>query len=277
MSRGCFARTADTLIVRMPAFAALTIAFVLALGAAPVESADQPNAFELAATDVTILNPDSLQVIGHGHYHVTHLEGADLFEGENNYLDGEHDSEVQRVECGANASPPILVSYQHSFFAADGEPESIDRLDAKSGSVSCILYSRGVPEVRESKIAVPPDTYAGSTQLMLLVGRLRQGARDITMHAFICLPGPRIVSIKVTPPSTTEKWPMYPGNLVKVELVPDLGWLSAIAGPFIPKAYGWFDPGDDFNYVGGLFDRFYRRRHLLMVKTPPAPKVAQAR
>ncbi|HXN85316.1 MAG TPA: hypothetical protein VN867_04550 [Candidatus Binataceae bacterium] len=267
MSRGCFARISIF----------VAIATACALAAAPVKCADQPNPFELSTTDVAILNPDSLQVIGHGHYHVTHLEGADLFEGDNDYLDGEHDSEVQRVERGANASPPILVSYQHSFFAADGAPLSIDRLDAKSGAVSCTVYSEGVPEVRESKMLVPPDTYAGSTQLMLLVGRLRQGARDITMHAFICLPGPRIVAIKVTPPLTTEKWPMYPGNLVKVELVPDLGWLSAIAGPFIPKAYGWFDPGDDFNYVGGLFDRFYRRRHLLMVKTPSAPKLAQNR
>ena len=259
-------------------FPAITIAISLALPAASVDAADNPTLFELSTTDVTIMNPDTLQVIGHGHYHVSHLvEGTDLFEGENNYLDGEHDSEVQRVERAANASPPILVSYQHSFFAADGAPESIDRLDAKSGAVSCTVYSDGAPQVHESKLAVPSDTYAGSTELMLLVGRLRQGARDITMHAFICLPGPRIVAIKVTPPTSTVKWPMYPGNLVKVELVPDLGWFGAIAGPFIPKSYGWFDPADDFNYVGGLFDRFYRRRHLLMVKTPPAPKVAQNR
>lgn len=105
---------------------------------------------------------------------------------------------------------------------------------------------------------------------MLLIGRLREGARDISMHSFICFPGPRIVAIKVTPPASTAKWAMYPGNLVKVELVPDFGWLGAIAEPFIPKAYGWFDPADDFNYVGGLFDRFYRRRHLMMVRTGAA-------
>lgn len=236
---------------------------------------DSANAFDMATTDVTILNPDSRQVIGHGHYQVTHLHDALLFEGENRYLDGEYDREVQRAERIADGAPPVLVSYQHSFFAADGSPQSLDTLDAKTGILACTLYGAGAPEVRQSKVEVPPDTYAGSTQLMLLVGRLREGARDITMHAFICLPGPRIVAIKVTPPATTVKWAMYPGDLVKVELVPDFGWLGALAGPFIPKSYGWFDPGDDFNYVGGMFDRFYRRRRLMMVRTPTGSGVVQ--
>ncbi len=69
---------------------------------------------------------------------------------------------------------------------------------------------------------------------------------------------------------------MYPGNLVKVEMVPDFGWLGALAGPLIPKAYGWFDPPIDFNYVGGLFDRFYRHHNLMMVRTPPPGAVAKS-
>jgi hypothetical protein len=227
---------------------------------------DGADAFDLATTDVTILNPDSLTVIGHGHYKVTHLDHAALFEGENRYLDGEYDREVQRVERSGDGAP-ILVTYQHSFFAADGSPVSLDTLDAKTGVVACTLYGEGAPVIRQTRIDVPRDTYAGSTQLMLLTGRLREGSRSISMHSFICFPGPRIIAIKVTPPDTTVKWAMYPGNLLKVELVPDFGWLGAIAEPFIPKAYGWFDPADDFNYVGRLFDRFYRRRHLMMVRT----------
>ena len=73
---------------------------------------------------------------------------------------------------------------------------------------------------------------------MLLIGRLREGAHTISMHSFICFPGPHIVAMKVTPPATTVKWAMYPGNLVKVEMVPDFGWLGAISGPFIPKPTG---------------------------------------
>ncbi len=231
-------------------------------------AADGVDAFDLSPTDMTILNPDSRQVVGHAHYKVTHQDRAMIFEGENRYLDGEYDREVQRVELASDGAPPILVSYQHSFFDADGAPHSLDTLDAKSGIVACTLYNgASAPEVRQAKVVVPPDTYAGSTQLMLLVGRLREGAHAITMHSFICLPGPHIVAIKVTPPASTVKWAMYPGNLVKVELVPDFGWFGALAGPFLPKAYGWFDPADDYNYVGGMFDRFYRRRNLMMVRT----------
>ena len=83
--------------MRRICFTAITLALGLTIGATPVESADNPSAFELSTTDVAILNPNTLHVIGHGHYHVTHLESGDLFEGENDYLDGEHDREVQRL------------------------------------------------------------------------------------------------------------------------------------------------------------------------------------
>lgn len=122
-------------------------------------AADGANAFDLTTSDVTILDSDSRQVIGHGHYKVTHLDGASLFEGENRYLDGEYDREVQRVERGADGAPPILVNYQHSFFNADGSPHSLDTLDAKTGILACTLYGAGAPDIRQSKVEVPPDTY----------------------------------------------------------------------------------------------------------------------
>jgi len=258
---------------------ATTIAFiVISMPCLKVvaSAADGADAFDLANTDVTILNPDTRQVLGHAHYKVTHLHGAMLFEGENRFLDGQYDHEVQRVELTAAGAPPILVDYQHSFFNADGSPESIDALDAKTGSLVCTHYhGAAAPDVRQSKVVVPADTYAGSTQLMLLVGRLREGAHTISMHTFICLPGPHIIAMKVTPPENRAKWTMYPGNLVKVEMVPDFGWLGALAGPFVPKSYGWFDPADDFNYVGGLFDRFYTHHHLMMVRAPSDVGVVQ--
>lgn len=193
-------------------------------------AADGAHAFDIGNTDVTIFNSDNLQVLGHAHYKVTHQDGAMLFEGEDRFLDGEYDHEVQRVDLGAKGAAPILVSYQHSFFNADGSPESIDALDAKTGSLMCThFHGTDAPEVRQSKVAIPPDTYVGSTQLMLLVGRLGEDAHPIVMHTFICLPGPQIIAMKVTPPETQVKWAMYPGNLVKVELVPDFGWLGALA------------------------------------------------
>jgi hypothetical protein len=239
-------------------------------------AADGADAFDLSNTEVRILNPDTKQALGHGHYKVTHIDGAMLFEGENRFLDGEYDQEVQRVDLTHDGTPPVLIEYQHWFYNADGSPTSIDALDAKRGSLACTHYDgAGAPDVRQSKVAIPPDTYVGSSQLMLLVGRLRERAPTISMHTFICLPGPHIIAMTVTPPAPRAKWSMYPGNLVEVEMVPAFGWLDALAGPFVPKSYGWFDPANNFDYVGGLFDRFYTHHHLMMVRIPSEGGVVQ--
>ncbi len=239
-------------------------------------AADGAGAFDLSNTDVTILNPDTREVLGHGHYKVAREGGAMRFDGENRFLDGEYDHEVQRVNLSIGNSPPILVDYQHSFFNADGSPESTDAIDAKTGDLVCThFHGADAPEIRRAKVAIPRDTYVGSSQLMLLVGRLREGAHTISMHTFICLPGPHIIAMTITPPEDKVKWAMYPGDLLKVEMVPDFGWLGALAGPFIPKSYGWFDPAENFNYVGGLFDRFYTHHHLMMVRAGSGKSVLQ--
>jgi len=251
--------------------------FLLPVGVTNASAANGAQQFDLTNTDLTILDPDTHQLLGHGHYKVTKVAGAELFEGENRFLSGEYDHEEQRVEHFGDGAAPRLVSYKHSFFNADGSPESIDALDAKTGVLACTHFDgAGTPDVRQMRADLPADIYVGSTQLMLLVGRLREGAQDLSMHTFICFPGPRIVSLRATPSATSEKWAMYPGNLVKVEMIPDLGWIGAVASPFIPKAFGWFDPSDDFNYVGGLFDRFYRHHHLLMVRAPVVPGPVQS-
>ena len=245
---------------------AAAIVIFISMGPQLVAAADHAALFDLSSTDMAIVNPDDRSVIGHAHYEVTHRDGATIFEGENRFLDGEYDREWQRVEPSTDGAPPLLASYRHEFFAADGNPQSLDTLDAHSGTIACTLYDGARPQVRQANVTIPADTYAGSTQLMLLVGRLREGARAITMHSFICLPGPHLIAINVASESGTVAWPMYPGALVKLEMIPDFGWLGALAGPFLPKSYGWFDPGDAYNYVGGRFDRFYRRRNLMMVR-----------
>ncbi len=253
----------------------LAIAALLALASSlPVNEAEAQSGFQLSATDVTILAPDSEEVIGEGHYRLTHVDGLDVVEGENKYLDGEFDRELQSVRPSVGGLPPILVSYQHRFFNADGTPQYEDSLDARTGNAACRRYDPGVPDIRETILTVPSDTYAGATQLMLLVGRLREGAADITFHSFNCIPDPKIIAIKATPMTGPVEWPKYPGRLVKMEMKPDLGWLNVLVAPFIPKIYGWFDPANAFNYVGGQFDRYYKGRHVLMVRMhDPTPVV----
>ena len=248
------------------------IAFLLVLAsgnrsyAAPVE-----NVFQLSATDVTIFAPESDKIIGHGHYTLLHQDGLDVVEGENKYLDGEYDQEEQTVRPGTQGLPPVLIRYRHRYFNADGTPQYEDALDSQSGQAACRRYDSGGPDVRQSILSnIPPDTYAGATQLMLLVGRLRQGAPDITFHSFNCIPDPHIIAIKARRLDEPATWDKYPGNLIKLEMKPDLGWLNVIVAPFVPKIYGWFDPTDAFNYAGGEFDRYYKGRHVLMVRTHPS-------
>jgi hypothetical protein len=253
----------------------LAITALLAASWCWVDDAAAQSQFELSATDVTIFAPDSEQVIGHGHYKLTHIDGLDVVEGENKYLDGEYDREEQRVRPSVGGLPPVLVHYQHQYFNADGTTQYEDSLDASTGSASCRRYDSGVPDIRESILKIPADTYAGATQLMMLVGRLREGAPKIAFHAFNCIPDPRIIAIKATPVSGPVAWTMYPGKLVKIEIEPDLGWLNVLIAPFIPKIYGWFDPADAFNYVGGQFDRYYKGRHVVVVRSHDANPVVQ--
>lgn len=232
------------------------------------EAAVVQNVYQLSATDTTIFAPDTDQIIGHGRYTLSHADGFDMVEGENKYLNGEYDQEQQSVRPSANGLPPVLVRYRHRYFNPDGTLQYEDALDATTGEAACRRYDSGSSDIRDSILkSIPADTYAGATQLMLLVGRLRLGAPDITFHSFNCIPDPRIVAIKATRLDESATWSKYPGNLIKLEMKPDLGWLNLLVAPFIPKLYGWFDSSDGFNYAGGEFDRYYKGRHVLMVRT----------
>ncbi|HLX38781.1 MAG TPA: hypothetical protein VKR29_13310 [Candidatus Binataceae bacterium] len=255
----------------------LAVLFVLTSGhrcdATPVG-----DVFQLSATDVTIFAPDTDQIIGHGHYTLLHQGGLDIVEGENKYSNGEYDQEQQSVRPSTQGLPPVLVHYTHRYFNADGTTQYDEMLDAASGNAACSRYDSSGPNVRQTVLSnIPLDTYAGATQLMLLVGRLRQNAPDITFHSFNCIPDPHIIAISARRLDEQATWTKYPGNLIKLEMKPDLGkWLNVIVAPFVPKIYGWFDPTDAFNYAGGEFDRYYKGRHVVMVRThPPDDSLAQ--
>jgi hypothetical protein len=229
---------------------------------------DPDTAFDFLPTDVTIYDPDDMRVVGHGRYRIDRPDGMEIVEGENEYFDGRHDRERERLKVGAPGEAPILLDAEHSFFGADGSPLLADRLDASAGTASCAVYVHGTAQVHRSTVVAPADTYAGATQLMLIVARLRQGERErIKLHAFNCLPGPKIMAIEASVTTTRTRWTMYPGVLATIELKPDLGWLGVLVAPFLPKMQAWFDPLDDWNYVGAAFDRFYKGEHILMVRT----------
>lgn len=80
------------------------------------------------------------------------------------------------------------------------------------------------------------------------------------------MPEPRIVATDASVKMEREDWSMYPGELVKLEIRPDFGWLGLFVAPFAPKVYAWFDPNDNWNYVGGRYDRFYKGLRILTVR-----------
>jgi len=220
--------------------------------------AKHPRSSDFRALELKILSPDGKRTIGSTRFIVTRDSSRD----------GEHDTESERLFVGNPDAIPRLETYEHSFFNADGTLRMVDTLDAKSGLASCTSYSAGKLNPRKSQLDVPADSFAGASELMMVIGSLRRGIREIKFHAFACVPGPRIFSVEASLPERWEHWLLYPGDLVRLDMQPDLGVLNLLIAPFMPKMDAWFNPDDNWNYVGGEFDRYFRGPHVLTVRVP---------
>jgi hypothetical protein len=233
------------------------------------ESDERGPAFDFANTNLSIFSRPGKQLIGHGRYSSSRSADIDLVRAENKYLDGASDLELDYLKPGDSSDAPSLVRHEYTSYNADGTPQFVESLDTASGAASCAENVEGNNQIYQATLDVPSDTYAGATQLMFIAAKLRQGERGtIKFHSFNCAPGPKILSISVSVPAEREDWPMYPGKLVKLQLQPDFGWLSFLIAPFLPKLYFWFDPNNNWNCVGGLYDRYYKGPHILTVRDP---------
>jgi hypothetical protein len=225
---------------------------------------------DFSGLQFNILSPDGKQKIGSTRFTVVWNNSTEEIKGETRYLDGERDSEDARLDVEDTRSMLRLDTYEHSFFNADGTLHMVDTLDAKSGVASCTSYTSGEMKVRKSQLDVPADSFAGASGLMMMVTNLRHGSREIRFHAFACAPEPEIFSVKASLPAQSERWPFYPGDLFRLDMRPDLGALSLLIEPFLPTMDAWFSPADNWSYVGGEFDRYFRGPHVLTVRVPPA-------
>lgn len=217
-----------------------------------------------------ILSPDGKQTIGSTRFTVLQNNSTEEIKGETRYLDGERDSEDELLHLAPPTYAPMLDTYRHSFLNADGTLQMVDTLNAKSGVASCASYATGKMKVRKSQLDVPADSFAGASGLMMMVARLRRGNRQIKFHVFACAPGPEIFSVRASLPDRSEHWLLYPGDLFRLDMRPDLGALNLLISPFLPNMVAWFNPHDNWNYVGGEFDRYFRGPHVLTVRVPPA-------
>jgi hypothetical protein len=226
-------------------------------------------ASDIKGLQFNILSPDGKATIGATRFRVLKNNSTEEIEGETRYLDGEQDSEDVRLDVEDAHSTFKLETYEHSFFNADGSLHMVDILNAKSGVASCTSYTSGKTKVLTSQLDVPADSFAGASGLMMMATNLRHGSREIRFHAFACAPGPEIFSVKASLPAQSERWPFYSGDLFRIDMRPDLGALNFLIAPFLPTMDAWFSPADNWNYVGGEFDRYFRGPHVLTVRVPP--------
>ena len=240
-------------------------------------AADSPQINEPASQtiEMKMLSADGTRKIGSTRITVASSGAGETIEGETRYLDGQRDQEKDQVKLEKGALK--LETYEHSFFDADGTMTMLDTLDAESRIATCARREDGAMKVRKSQIELPPDTFSGGSQLLIVIANLQKGGHQVQFHAFACVPGPRVFEVDAPVPQQVEHWPFYPGDLIRLDLRPDLGaGLNLIISPFLPKTEAWFDPRDNWKYVGGEFNRYFGGPRVFQVLVPPEHESGQA-
>jgi hypothetical protein len=216
-------------------------------------------------TQLTIYNKSGTEMIGHSIYRLDTADGHKVVFGENRYLDGQYDIERDEIETSQDGRPRLLT-FEHTFFAADGSRKEADSANFRAGWGQCVSYKNGTPSVTRKHFDFPPDTYAGAAVMIPLQGDLRRGVTShIEFHDFNCAPGPGIFKVRalVQPPHT---WRFYPGKLVSVRIKPEFGWWDFAISMFVPEVDLWFDPAEDWHFVGARFSRYYKGEEVLLVR-----------
>ncbi len=242
---------------RLP-IAALVIARWLCTPAAYAGSLDFP------PSDFKIMDSGSARVIGHGHYEITRDgNGRATAFGEDRFDNGEYDIERDNLQFGDDQDSRMLT-FEHTFFNADGTLQRVNKADFQTGQASCTKYENGQSVIRELVLQVPPDTFAGSAIVVPMRAYLTRGERDrITLHDFNCIPGPEILSVRAYL-QPLSNWSHFPSQVVAVDIKPDFGWLNLLVDPFLPEIRAWFDPADDWRFVGARFSRYYKGPEIIL-------------
>jgi len=226
-------------------------------------------AFDFPPSDFDIMDADGTQLIGHGHYEVApDGDGYATAFGEDRFKDGEYDIERDKLELRGDDQVPRMVMFEHTFFNANGTLQGVNKANFQTGLASCIQYQNGQPVVRSTVLQFPPDTFAGAAIVIPLKGDLLRGKKNgIVLHNFNCIPGPKILKVKAYPQPPSE-WGHFPGEVVRVDIKPDFGWLNFFAAPFVPEIRAWFSPSDDWRFVGAKFTRFYKGPEIILARVP---------
>ena len=216
--------------------------------------------------DLTIYSSDGKLVIGHAHFTIKEHGKTVEISGETHYQVGESDWERIMLGYQPGNPLPVISSYHSDFLAANGAPQLSEKVDFNSGEALCRWGSQFEDDSYGDTLQIEPDTYAGAASIIPLEYALKKGESSVHFHVFDCAPKPTIFSVDAKLVNGDVHWNYYPGDLTKMGLTPDLGWLNLVARPFIPDISVWFNPKEGFQYVGAAKDRFYRGRHQILVR-----------
>ena len=225
--------------------------FLLSTGLAAAQSGDfskvEPISFK-------IMSADGSQMLGHGEYHLENVNGAPVLVGQNRYLDGEYDIERDRVLLHKDGTAPSLLSFEHSFYRADGTRRALGRADLRSGEASCVDYSAG--QEQSKQLDFPSDTFAGASAVLALEGVMRLGGGDGSFHVFDCAPAPTVIAVAAHADDNAQTWGAHPGGVKQVNVTADIGWLGSLVGGLIPHREVWLD-ASKWEFVGARMQRYF--------------------
>ncbi|HEY2524958.1 MAG TPA: hypothetical protein VGI29_07860 [Candidatus Binataceae bacterium] len=236
-------------------------------------AATSPTANIAQDNNLVIYDPSGTTQLGRAHYVVTQRGDMVTIEGRNDFNDGERDVEHDTLRSEGGDFPRMLT-YEHDYFDARGAPQLTASADMVAGKSSCAKYENGKGTIETAVLEYPRDSYAGAGVLVPIANQLRRGATDLDIHVFDCAAGPRILTLHAD--LAREQWRFLPheGELAKAEAHPVFGWFNVFLKPFVPKIRMWFDPLQDYAFVGGTLSRYYRGPEVLLVsarpKAPPA-------
>jgi hypothetical protein len=236
-------------------------------------AAPSPAAADIPPTpDLYIYDPSGTKLLGRAHYTVTRHDDLVTINGRNDFVNGEHDIERDTLRT-APGDVPRMRAYEHIFFDAHGAVQIVARANTATGKCSCANYENSKGTIETAMLEFPPDTYAGAGVLVSIADRLRRGSSiDLDIHVFECADGPRIMALHADLARAPWSYRPYDGEFGKADARPVFGWFNIFLKPFVPTIRLWFDPRQDFAFVGGMVSRYYRGPEVLLVSSAPPVK-----
>ena len=225
---------------------------------------------DFGGAEFVILSAASGAPIGDVQYTVSpSIAGHQTVTSSARYADGTNDIEHDQFDVSGEL--PVMVAYEHTFYRWSGALFLVTKADFRSGAATCTTYASGQPNALTQTLEFPSDTYAGAALMLPMRQALRHSTNSsITMHDFVCIPGPRVVKVAAYP-QAPDTWDHYPGNLVRTTIKPDFGLLDFVIAPFLPEMYAWFNPANGFAFVGGRFARYYKGPEIILTPKRARP------